>query len=381
LAAYAIPWINGAIKRFITQGRSVVIGERNERGKHMPRASHIAYFGNVMIGDGTIQSDVWMDAVEDVEEDGDDDPGETWVNNLVDHSLESIGGGYSWKRVRRHRPKLITRWKVRQWTYRWGVWRLETVHKKHTLPSELHWRYLSWCNGRWRWKGYLDRESKLFRDEYLGYCRHGVGYLYRDRQTENKCHRDPLPFQPPAVDERRTIRLIDGTPIPLKDLDKHTELAPPDYSRDHSERLKFAERMEQSPFVKKKEHNASQPDWKRPTRKSAWKLASKPEKPVSLTDGLNDYDLWSVPTYRLVRDDKHNVETWVYDGHVHKLPKEMVGEEIVLHKPRKQDLRMYLKPDSPLALLLVLLFWDRALRRKPWRKPTYEEAPLLVAAQ
>jgi DNA-directed RNA polymerase specialized sigma subunit len=48
LAAYAIPWINGAIKRFITQGRSVVIGERNERGKHMPRASHIAYFGNVM---------------------------------------------------------------------------------------------------------------------------------------------------------------------------------------------------------------------------------------------------------------------------------------------------------------------------------------------
>jgi hypothetical protein len=48
--------------------------------------------------------------------------------------------------------------------------------------------------------------------------------------------------------------------------------------------------------------------------------------------------------------------TWAFLGQSHKLPKEMVGQEIVLHK-QKRDIREYLKPDSP----LVLLFWARQI--------------------
>src|SRR5262249_16100753 len=64
LAAYAIPWIQGALKRFITSGHSIVIGERRERGKHLPRHSRVDHFGNVAIGDGNVRLDVFDEFIE-----------------------------------------------------------------------------------------------------------------------------------------------------------------------------------------------------------------------------------------------------------------------------------------------------------------------------
>ena len=37
------------------------MGERNERGKFLPKARHVNHFGNVAIGDGTVQPDVAFD--------------------------------------------------------------------------------------------------------------------------------------------------------------------------------------------------------------------------------------------------------------------------------------------------------------------------------
>lgn len=49
------------------------------------------------------------------------------------------------------------------------------------------------------------------------------------------------------------------------------------------------------------------------------------------------------------------LENWTALGHIHKLTGQQVGKDVVLRKPRKYDIRQYLKPNSS----LVLLFWAR----------------------
>ena len=51
------------------------------------------------------------------------------------------------------------------------------------------------------------------------------------------------------------------------------------------------------------------------------------------------------------------LENWTALGDVAKLTGDRVGRDIVLGKPRKRDIRAYLKPHSP----LVLLFWARQI--------------------
>src|SRR5262245_32112510 len=46
LTAYAIHWIRGALKRFVSKNKSLVDGRRTEHGKHLPHASSIEHFGN-----------------------------------------------------------------------------------------------------------------------------------------------------------------------------------------------------------------------------------------------------------------------------------------------------------------------------------------------
>ena len=61
LAAYAIPWIEGALKRWITKNLSIASGERNEASKYKTRPGSVAYFGNVAKGDGEPHRDVSLD--------------------------------------------------------------------------------------------------------------------------------------------------------------------------------------------------------------------------------------------------------------------------------------------------------------------------------
>ena len=186
------------------------------------------------------------------------------------------------------------------------------------------------------------------------------------------------------------------------------KFGPAQYYRDQLERQRSFERVGFGPRQSAKERNASQPDWKRPTPKRKWmvqahaKLKAEQATMFWSDDDLSDYEIWTVPTYsralhesyfrphrvpwltagHLVLDKNQKpvayiqhspslmgesdygfkdigfcLENWTALGDVAKLTGDRVGRDIVLGKPRKRDIRAYLKPHSP----LVLLFWARQI--------------------
>jgi hypothetical protein len=226
LAAYAIPWIDGELKDFVTKAQSLVIGERIERGKYLPRASAVNHFGNVGLGDGEVTRDASLHMqVSGVSDDGDDENG--FGDDVIsDHSLEAISGEHFEKRLK-------------------------------AFKRSGGWLQVRWTLSGWEWLGdaRLDHDAKLFLREYRECVMRGIGYLYRDRRTENKCLREILPFAPSAR-PHAMLRLADKqTWIFVSALEKHTKLAP----NWDGWRLRSFERMERAAYVSDAERKASQP--------------------------------------------------------------------------------------------------------------------------
>jgi RNA polymerase sigma factor (sigma-70 family) len=104
LTAYAIHWIRGALRRFVTRKQSIVTGRRTERGKFTPHTGAIGHFGNVAVGDGTVQPDASLHELAGGDGDNDDDEvcGGYDLDNVPDHSLEAARGDFFWERRTRY---------------------------------------------------------------------------------------------------------------------------------------------------------------------------------------------------------------------------------------------------------------------------------------
>jgi hypothetical protein len=377
MAAYAIPWIDGALKRHLTKTLSIVSGERNEDSRYKPKSSHVVHFGNVAKGDGQPCRDISLDEELYAESDNNDDDegcGGSLIDNCIDHRLEDFRGNRFHERLKSYRRGVDLTLR-----YRRGQWRIR--HPR------------------------LDHDAHLFYADRKEFYRRGIGYFLRSRRMD-KCRREILPFRPPPADPLRSIRLADKqTQILLSDLGKHVKLGPAKYCRGHSERVKLFERMMLPAFVSKAERNASQPEWKRLAPKSKWKIETRAKlKSEHATlfwsdDSLSNYEIWTEPTYSrslyesyfrphrvpwltagLVLDKNQKpaghtqhspslmgesdygfkdvgfcLENWTALGHAHKRRVSEVNQEIVLRKHRNRPLP--LKPDSR----LVLLFWARQI--------------------
>jgi hypothetical protein len=297
LAAYARLWIDGALKRFITNNQSIVGGIRKERGKFLPRASSVNHFGNAAIGDGEFHKDTSLaDEIGGDNDNSDDEDGAgTLLDTFADHKLEAIRGDYFWERLEVHKRS--------SGTEHW----LRLLAKKIGCACEC------W---RWYWIGeaWLDNDAELFRRERIEYCKRGVGYLLRDRRTENKCRRIILPYEPPAwtvacEDKRPGCNCIGCRP---------TKLGPADDYQRQRERLRSFERIGFAPYEDANEVARSQDDWKdwkRWKRNEArkWKLKARKKHKWKLTerkklkaehaglswpdDNLSSYEIWSKPSY------------------------------------------------------------------------------------
>ena len=94
LSAYAVSWIEGEIKDFVTNSYYVVMPHkarvRNERGKHYPAGASVEHFGNVAIGDGSLGADLSSNAelANDGEHGDDEEGGGTHLDERVDRHLE-----------------------------------------------------------------------------------------------------------------------------------------------------------------------------------------------------------------------------------------------------------------------------------------------------
>ena len=376
----------GELKEFVTEGRSLVItrdGERNDRPPRKPSKRSrvpalVNYFGNVGIGDGEAKQDKSLHVEIGGDYAGDDEAvGGYWLADFADHRNEEVRGEYFSERLK---------------TCRRGI--------------DLR---ISWRAG-WRWIGHawLDRAAKLFYAEHQEFIKRGVGYLLRDRRTENKLTRPLLLYEEPSWTQRCKIKRKGCQCIgcrPTKD-------APAYYAIAHEAKFRTYHRLDNAAYVSDEERNRQQddwPEWKRKRQRGPapqWKLTLRAKLKLEHSrmfwpyDELKDYEIWSEPSYsrglyesyfrpyrvpRLTathrlpnkisapywskvklekwvrfqhspsligesdygwKDVGFCLVTWAFLGHSHKLPKEMVGQEIVLHKQRKRDIRQYLKPDS-----------------------------------
>ena len=377
LAAYAIPWIDGALKRHLTKTLSIVSGERNDDSRYEPKPSHVAHFGNVAKGNGQPCRDISLDEELSAESDNDDDEvcGGSLIDKWIDHRLEDLRGDRFHERLK---------------SYRRGI------------DLTLRYRRGQW----WIHHPRLDHDARLFYADRKDFYQHGIGCFLRSRRTD-KCRLEILPFRSPPADPLRLIRLADKqTQILLSDLGKHVKLGPAEYCRGHSERVKLFERMMLPAFVSKAERNASQPEWKRLASKSNWKIETRAKPKADHAtlfwsdDNLSNYEIWSEPTYsrslyesylrphrvpwltadHIVLNKNQNpvghtqhspslmgesdygfkdvgfcLENWTALGHVHKRRVREKNQEIVLRKPKTKHVPF--KPDSR----LVLLFWARQI--------------------
>ena len=417
LAAYAIPWIEGALKRWITKNLSIASGERNEASKYKTRPGSVAYFGNVAKGDGEPHRDVSLDQEITFEADNSDDEvcGGSLIESVVDHRLKDFRGRHFAERLKAFRRgvDLKIRWRSGAWQWIGHSWFGSLNQGKPLFVG--YGTDIEYGTGA--------HDARLFYADRKEFYRRGLGYFLRSRRME-KCRRQILPYKEPAWSKHK---------IQIK-------FGPAQYYRDQLERQRSFERVGFGPRQSAKERNASQPDWKRPTPKRKWvvqahaKLKAEQATLLWSDDNLSDYEIWSVPTYsralhesyfrphrvpwltaghrlpaklpnpppfrvfaeqwlpgtgfiylvmgeqweriRLTkwmrfehspcligesdygfRDVGFCLENWTALGDVAKLTGDQIGSDIVLGKPRKRDIRAYLKPDSP----LVLLFWARQI--------------------
>ena len=106
LTAYAIHWIRGDLRRFVTKKQSIVTGRRTERGKFLQHTGSIEHYGNVAVGDGTVQTDASLHGLAGGDGDnlGDDEEcgGCYDLDNVPDHSPETTRGDFFWERHTRY---------------------------------------------------------------------------------------------------------------------------------------------------------------------------------------------------------------------------------------------------------------------------------------
>jgi RNA polymerase sigma factor (sigma-70 family) len=105
LTAYAIHWITGDLRRFVAKKQSLVTGRRTERGKFLPHAGAIEHFGDVAIGESTVQPDASLHEQPGGDGDNLDDDEECsgyGLDNVPDDSLETTRGDFFWERRTRY---------------------------------------------------------------------------------------------------------------------------------------------------------------------------------------------------------------------------------------------------------------------------------------
>lgn len=300
LAAYAIPWIEGALKRWITQNLSIVSGERNEDGTHKPKASRIAYFGNVAKGYGEPSRDVSLNEEVTFEADNGDDENcsSTRIENWVDHRIENIRGADFERRLTHYRRGIDLKVGCRTGEWRWigHTWFGSQQSKSLFVGYGCGIEYRN-----------DDHDARLFYAERREFYRHGIGYFLRSRRTA-KCRRQILPYNEPAWAKHK---------IQIK-------FGPAEYYRDQLERQRSFERVGFGPRQSAKERNASQPDWKRPMPKRKWTIEAREKFKAECAtlfwsdDNLSEYEIWSEPVYsRAVYESyfKPHPVPWLTAGH------------------------------------------------------------------
>ena len=230
LTAYAIHWIRGDLRRFVAKKRSLVRGRRTEHGKFVPHTGAIEHYGNVAVGDGTVQSDVSLHEQaggDGIESDDDEQVSGYDLDNVPDYSLETTRGDFFWEQRTRYlggrerfivlakldgatRPEIglqlgISAERVRQ---------IERAIKRSPIGlkelDQYGWTSSGYCPDG---VGFFCRDRtdrirlqlKSFRYECEMFCRHGIGYLYRDRRPPPKCRFPLLPYEPPKTLVRITV--------------------------------------------------------------------------------------------------------------------------------------------------------------------------------
>ena len=271
LAAYAIPWIDGAIRRFCNKSYWTVPGERNERGKHLPITSRIEHFGNVAIGDGSYKPDVSINAeiASDGEHGDDEAGGGTFIDEVVDRSLEDIAGDRWWRIEQRlsERESRILLDKRRGMTnaeigaeigitaegvrYALGV-AVANLRRVQTGADLYGW----FDSGEEKLLAWLGHDAKVFRREFDEYCRKGLGHLYRGRQ-QPRMSRSLIPHNKLYVEPSWTKHKRTGYCICLKCCP--TKLGPSEFYVAHKARLSTFERTAAGWAPKKT--NSKDPTW------------------------------------------------------------------------------------------------------------------------
>jgi RNA polymerase sigma-32 factor len=190
LSAHAVSWIDGEIKDFVTNSYYVVMPHkarlRNERGKNLPNGSYIEHFGNVAIGDGQLRADLSSNAelANDGEHGDDEAGGGTFLDEVVDRSLEDITGDRWWRVEQRlgERESRILLGKRRGLTNKEIGAELRTSGEAVRQALVATTRKLRHAANEADLFAWLDHDAKAFRREFDEYCRKGIGHLYRGRQ-------------------------------------------------------------------------------------------------------------------------------------------------------------------------------------------------------
>jgi RNA polymerase sigma factor (sigma-70 family) len=365
LTAYAIHWITGELKKFVTRKRTLVTGKRKERGKRPPRVAAIDYFGNVAIGNhseiqtarddgkvqtvGEIQTDISLTDPCGGDRDKSDDEEciESRLDDYPDRSLESIPGELE-RRIRHlsDRERYVIYARLDGRTLKdigadlgISAQRVRQIEDAIRLPppglSELD---------EYAWK---DHEAKLFYFNCMKYCAVGIGHFYRYPGLPPKCHRTLLPYEPPAT----LVKII--------------TLAPGAYCQEYEARLRSHERTlisNQPPAT----IDGGQDDWQGWRRKRGqppkWRVRARDTLKTEHArmfwsgDNLSEYEIWSEPCYAsgvpfMVFDRAHQLSrqfdsqgrprtTWALVGHNHKRRPSKVGEELVLKRKVKTGVIM-----------------------------------------
>jgi RNA polymerase sigma factor (sigma-70 family) len=417
LTAYAIHWIRGELFKFVSKNKSLVRSPRTEHSDYSVHLSAIGHFGNVAVGKGEINGDVSLHIELDGAADNFDDEvaGGFPLDLQVDLSLENDRGDFFWERRLRHlhgRDRFIGERRLAGDT-------LEEVGRELGISAErvrqIQNRIERPPTGlreldQYKW---VDHQARQFQHDCKMFCEQGVGFFYRNQSPPHKCPRQILPYTPPAS------------------LVKATVLGPGEYYDRYNEKVGSFQRLERARYVSETERNKQQDDWpewkdkRQRARAPKWKLKARAalkaeqESMFWQGDNLRDYEIRTEPCYsrallesykrphrvpwltaphRLIdkhgkpvgapfehspsligesdyggRDIGHCIETWTDLGDCHCVPKEIIGKEIKLYKPRKRDIRAHLKPDS----MLVRLYWVRVIIAwhylKYWMHPATEK--------
>jgi RNA polymerase sigma factor (sigma-70 family) len=292
LTAYAIHWIKGDLRRFVAKKQSLVTGRRTERGKFLPHTGSIEHFGNVAVGDGTVQPDVSLHepAGGDGEDGPDDEPCSGYgLDNVPDYSMETTRGDFFWERRTRYlggRDRFIVLAKLDGATLKEIGLQLgisaERVRQLELAIKRPPIRLRELDEYEWNSAQQFYYDCKMF-------CQHGIGYFYRDRRPPPKCRFPLLPYEPP----RTLVRI--------------TEYAPREWSDQQDQKVRGYElTLINNPPPRIYDYGGQDEwtDWKIWERQESkqWKLSARTKLKAEHqtmfwpSDSLSDYEIWSEPS-------------------------------------------------------------------------------------